>query len=213
MRLPGVKDVFNRKSVQPGTKRREYKPRGFMISCEHGFGVDLWAIGVVTLKLMTGEECSIEEMGAAPSIDQWLDSKLSTTFGGFSISQAGRHFISRCLTLQPSDRITAAQAVHHEWFSSPESDHVVLSKMEEEIRTGWKPREVLLPIIQELPSISAPVAQEVVTAQAKSTYVSQKAEQILKPHSRNFKRPLDTPSDVAPCKLIKCESSRVKTDI
>lgn len=92
---------------------------------------------------MTGEECSIEEMGAAPSIEHWLNSKLDTTCGGFNISPAGMHFISRCLTLQPSDRITAAQAVHHEWFTAHESDHVVFSKMEEGARAGWTPREVI----------------------------------------------------------------------
>ncbi|TLS22612.1 uncharacterized protein PpBr36_05969 [Pyricularia pennisetigena] len=202
-----VKGVFNRKSVQPDTKRQL-----LLDSCEHGFGVDLWAIGVVTLKLITGEECSIEDMAAASSIEQWLDRKFSTNCRGFSFSQAGRHFISRCLTLEASDRITAAQALHHEWFSAPESDHAVLMKKEEETRAHWAPREVVLPIIQELPSISAPDAQEVARVHTKSAYFLRIAEQALQPQPRSVKRPLDTPSDIVPCKLFKCESSRVNTE-
>lgn len=189
-----------------GTVRHQ-APELLLRSCEHGFGVDLWAIGVIALKLMTREECSFEDMEPFPSAQQWLHSKLDAVYRGSSISQAGRHFISRCLTLQPKDRITAAEAIQHEWFTTPENDHLLLLRLEEDTRSAWAPKEVLLPTIKELPVTTRPSSKESVKSQVASSYFAQHEKQTIRSLPKRVKRQLDTTCEATPCKLIKCEST------
>ncbi|SLM36531.1 calcium calmodulin-dependent protein kinase [Lasallia pustulata] len=80
----------------------------------HGKPVDVWAIGVITYFLLCGytpfdRDSNLEEMQAILIADY--------TFTPLeywrSISLSARQFIQRCLTIDPTQRLTAHQALSH----------------------------------------------------------------------------------------------------
>lgn len=88
----------------------------------HGKPVDVWAIGVITYFLLCGytpfdRDSNLEEMQAIlvadysfTPIEYWR-----------GVSLAARGFIKRCLTIDPTKRMTAHEALSHEWIAGPES--------------------------------------------------------------------------------------------
>lgn len=87
----------------------------------HGKPVDVWAIGVITYFLLCGytpfdRDSNLEEMQAIlvadysfTPIEYWR-----------GVSQSARRFIQRCLTIDPTKRMTAHEALSHEWIAGPE---------------------------------------------------------------------------------------------
>ncbi len=90
----------------------------------HGKPVDVWAIGVITYFLLCGytpfdRDSNLEEMQAIlvadysfTPIEYWR-----------GVSQSARRFIQRCLTIDPTKRMTAHEALSHEWIAGPEGGH------------------------------------------------------------------------------------------
>ena len=83
----------------------------------HGRGVDIWAMGVITYFLLCGytpfdRDSSMEEMQAILSGDYSFEP--AEYWEG--ISDTAKDFISRCLTVEPGERITCAQALEHQWL-------------------------------------------------------------------------------------------------
>jgi calcium/calmodulin-dependent protein kinase I len=88
----------------------------------HGKPVDVWAIGVITYFLLCGytpfdRDSNLEEMQAIlvadysfTPIEYWR-----------GVSLTARQFIKRCLTIDPTQRMTAHEALSHEWIAGPES--------------------------------------------------------------------------------------------
>jgi len=88
----------------------------------HGKPVDVWAIGVITYFLLCGytpfdRDSNLEEMQAIlvadysfTPIEYWR-----------GVSLAARQFIKRCLTIDPTQRMTAHEALSHQWIAGPES--------------------------------------------------------------------------------------------
>lgn len=88
----------------------------------HGKPVDVWAIGVITYFLLCGytpfdRDSNLEEMQAIlvadysfTPIEYWR-----------GVSMSARQFIKRCLTIDPTKRMTAHEALTHEWIAGPES--------------------------------------------------------------------------------------------
>lgn len=148
-------------------------------------------------------------MEAAPGTEQWLATKLDLGCKSPQLSQSGRHFISRCLALEPKNRITAAEAVQHEWFSTPDNHRLLLLKLEEDSRANWTPREVLLPVVQELSMTAVRIDEEedVAEDQVTSGYFAHQAEQTQQTTPRKLKRLIEATCEVVSCKLIKCEST------
>lgn len=86
----------------------------------HGKPVDLWAIGVITYFLLCGytpfdREDSQEEMQAILRADY----KFEPPEYWEGISPQAKDFIKKLLVVDPSQRLTAEQALHHVWLQEP----------------------------------------------------------------------------------------------
>lgn len=88
----------------------------------HGKPVDVWAIGVITYFLLCGytpfdRDSNLEEMQAILVAD-YSFTPLEYWRG---VSVTARQFIKRCLTIDPTQRMTAHEALTHQWIAGPES--------------------------------------------------------------------------------------------
>ena len=88
----------------------------------HGKPVDVWAIGVITYFLLCGytpfdRDSNLEEMQAILVADY----SFTPVEYWRGVSQTARKFIQRCLTTDPTARMTAHEALSHEWVAGPES--------------------------------------------------------------------------------------------
>ncbi|KAK5716785.1 Calcium/calmodulin-dependent protein kinase type I [Elasticomyces elasticus] len=88
----------------------------------HGKPVDLWAIGVITYFLLCGytpfdRDSNLEEMQAILAADY----SFTPLEYWRNVSLTARTFIKRCLTIDPTQRITAHEALSHNWIAGPES--------------------------------------------------------------------------------------------
>lgn len=89
----------------------------------HGKPVDVWAIGVITYFLLCGytpfdRDSNLEEMQAIlvadysfTPIEYWR-----------GVSLSARAFIKRCLTIDPTKRMTSHEALAHAWIAGTEND-------------------------------------------------------------------------------------------
>lgn len=86
----------------------------------HGKPVDIWAIGVITYFLLCGytpfdRDSNLEEMQAILVADY----SFTPLEYWRNVSLTARQFIKRCLTIDPTQRITAHEALSHEWIAGP----------------------------------------------------------------------------------------------
>ncbi|PWY99357.1 putative calmodulin-dependent protein kinase type 1 [Testicularia cyperi] len=85
----------------------------------HGKPVDMWAIGVITYFLLCGytpfdRDTTMEEMQAIINADY----KFEPTPYWQGVSDDAKDFINRLLTIDPSTRMTAKQALDHPWLKT-----------------------------------------------------------------------------------------------
>ncbi|WFD36149.1 calcium/calmodulin-dependent protein kinase [Malassezia cuniculi] len=83
----------------------------------HGKPVDMWGIGVVTYTMLCGYA---PFSSADPVLFRKQLERGKVDFDEkywYSTSAAARDFTQRCLTIDPEQRITADEALNHEWFS------------------------------------------------------------------------------------------------
>jgi calcium/calmodulin-dependent protein kinase I len=83
-------------------------------------GRDIWAIGVITYFLLCGytpfdRESNLEEMQAILVADY----SFMPVESWRGVSRQARDFINRCLTIEPTARITAHEALQHPWITPP----------------------------------------------------------------------------------------------
>ncbi|KAF2862622.1 putative calcium/calmodulin dependent protein kinase [Piedraia hortae CBS 480.64] len=88
----------------------------------HGKPVDVWAIGVITYFMLCGytpfdRESNLEEMQAILAADY----SFTPVEYWRGVSTAARQFIEQCLTIDPTQRMTAHEALSHEWIVGPAS--------------------------------------------------------------------------------------------
>lgn len=81
---------------------------------------DVWAIGVITYFLLCGytpfdRDSNLEEMQAILVADYSFTPM--EYWRGVSLS--ARAFIKRCLTIEPTKRMTAHEALAHDWIAGP----------------------------------------------------------------------------------------------
>ncbi|CEI89237.1 Putative CAMK/CAMK1 protein kinase [Rhizopus microsporus] len=109
----------------------------------HGKPVDMWAIGVIAYFLLSGYTPfeganNIEEMNAILNADYNFD---DPCWDG--ISSQAKNFIERCLTIDPDKRITAHQALEHEWLAEKEikdEEHKKKEDLLPNLRTNFNAR-------------------------------------------------------------------------
>lgn len=93
----------------------------------HGRPVDVWAMGVITYFLLAGytpfdRDTQQQEMEAI--IDG--NYKFEPVEYWANVSNTAKDFVNFCLTVDPVDRPTAAQALEHKWLASEEPHFVTL---------------------------------------------------------------------------------------
>jgi len=93
----------------------------------HGKPVDLWALGVITYFLLCGytpfdRDSDFEEMQAILNADY----SFTPVEYWRGVSDSGKDFIRRCLTVDPTKRMTAHEALQHHfvagWARSPDDE-------------------------------------------------------------------------------------------
>ncbi|UZJ57429.1 hypothetical protein CBS101457_006749 [Exobasidium rhododendri] len=85
----------------------------------HGKPVDMWAIGVITYFLLCGytpfdRDTTMEEMQAIINADYSFEPEVYWQ----GVSEEARDFVNKLLTIDPSSRMTANQALQHKWLTT-----------------------------------------------------------------------------------------------
>jgi cell division cycle 2-like protein len=98
-------------------------PEQLMGSRRYGPAVDMWALGCVMAELLTGQplfEADTEE-DVLQQIKDLRDEFSTTGLHVFDVlpelSQAGREVLAGLLRFDPDERLTAADALQHRWFT------------------------------------------------------------------------------------------------
>ncbi|GAB5591765.1 Calcium/calmodulin-dependent protein kinase type I [Umbelopsis nana] len=84
----------------------------------HGKPVDMWAIGVITFFLLCGytpfeHDSNIDEMHAIMNADYSFDDQY-----WHGVSAEAKDFINKLLTIDPTKRLTAQEALEHPWLQA-----------------------------------------------------------------------------------------------
>jgi serine/threonine protein kinase len=79
--------------------------------------------------MLVGEFPYVLERGSVPveTIERGLG-ELGANPGLVRISEAGRNLLSRMLQIRPDERISAADALSHEWFMQSENEGQIAAK-------------------------------------------------------------------------------------
>ncbi|KAI1429257.1 kinase-like domain-containing protein [Xylaria sp. FL1777] len=113
----------------------------------YGTEVDIWSIGMIALFLVA---LNWNSLGCFDALDQnAVDASLIAVFDNISkrrkaLSEHFRDFIRLCLSVAPSNRITADASKGHPWF------HLSGSKPIENYTVGWKPSRVAHNSVEDL---------------------------------------------------------------
>lgn len=118
----------------------------------------MWSIGCVTAVLLTGgspfqhpdtlsysrelaQECNIAKLEAA---EEWID-----------VGHRARDFVRRLLTLDESQRMTAKEALLHDWFTNPFHERIFEQIYQHSI-ADWKPKSGKIDQIWDSHSLTGP---------------------------------------------------------
>lgn len=107
---------------------------------------DIWAIGVITYFLLCGytpfdRESNLEEMQAILAAD-YSFTPIEYWRG---VSLTAREFIKRCLTVNPTQRMTAHEALQHPWINQLDPNSPAYSQP----TRGGQDNQDLLPVVKK----------------------------------------------------------------
>ncbi|KAI0816306.1 kinase-like domain-containing protein [Xylaria sp. FL0064] len=160
-------DVSGRMKSEIGTQRFT-APEVYRGQC-YGAEVDIWSIGMISLFLIAIDWNSI---GCFDALDQdAVDESLMVVFDDISrldigLSKDFRDFIRSCLSVVPSQRMTARASKDHIWFRSSESQ---LAAQINELTKEWVPSQTVHNSVEDLNLFEDMMTQNVgpTTASAK----------------------------------------------
>lgn len=106
----------------------------------------MWSIGVVTTLLLTGERpfSWTHPEGLPPSYEQFEQRADWQRLRGHP-----KDFINKLLVLNEATRLTAEQALHHEWLTN-ESHYNAYRTVYEKAISGWKKGTTQVKLIETI---------------------------------------------------------------
>lgn len=130
----------------------------------YSLSVDMWSIGSITAAVLTGEQLfgcrrdstfekdsRREIIGLAAQCDlSVLDDEYHPSWG--PIGPAPKDFIKRLLVLREEDRMTAAEALNHIWFTHPMMAGEFEAEYERSTR-DWRPRHRDGQLVERIPAL------------------------------------------------------------
>ena len=102
------------------SKYRSSCSHHYFLPCSgHGKAVDMWAIGVISYFLLAGytpfdRDSTAEEMQAIVKAEYAFEPEVYWQ----GVSDSARDFINKLLVIDPSQRMTAEQALQHPWLAT-----------------------------------------------------------------------------------------------
>lgn len=93
---------------------------GLATSKEYTNAVDLWAVGCITHRLLTSKVPFLP----GKSLTQYCEGISPFPNGPLvkcNVTDSGSKFVQELLVISPKERLSAAQALQHHWFTSCES--------------------------------------------------------------------------------------------
>ncbi|KFY44730.1 hypothetical protein V495_03289 [Pseudogymnoascus sp. VKM F-4514 (FW-929)] len=122
----------------------------------HGKPVDVWAIGVITYFLLCGytpfdRDSNLEEMQAILIADYRFEPPAFWR----GVSDSAKDFVSRCLTVDPSARPTAQEALSHPFLAArPDEERGEQSDLLPTVRKNFNARRTLHAAIDTVRAIN-----------------------------------------------------------
>lgn len=133
------------------------------VSRDHGYSksVDMWSIGSITVTILSGEAIFTDRthpeyyenprhviMGLAAKCDlSVLDDEYHPTWS--NVDECPKDFIKRLLVLSENDRMTAVEALSHNWMMN--GIYVEeLEKIYKQSINAWKPREADSQLVERI---------------------------------------------------------------
>jgi hypothetical protein len=69
------------------------------------------------------------------------------------LSKMGKDFLTKCLQLDPANRITADEALKHPWLKGNLKDRAAIKQAAALVRAQWVPREEVSAMIEDIPDL------------------------------------------------------------
>lgn len=121
--------------------------------------VDLWSLGIVTLCLLTGDSLvspdelsQLSNASIAQKVTQ-ASTNLSLIRQWKDIGSYARGFIEQLLVFDAAERMTAHQAIQHDWFCKPRGVGDELKKLYERANRQWHPRPGNMLVVENIPDV------------------------------------------------------------
>ncbi|KAF9372958.1 hypothetical protein BGX21_004618, partial [Mortierella sp. AD011] len=109
----------------------------------HGKPVDMWAIGVITYFLLCGytpfdRQNSMDEMNAILHAEYHFE----PTEYWRNVSDSAKDFVTKLLTVDPNQRMTATEALKHPWLAQVGQSHEMEVDTQQQTQTQGGPTDM-----------------------------------------------------------------------
>ena len=118
--------------------------------------MDLWSLGILTFVLLTGASLlnPREENWGQEDINDRLHNPgydAASIRRWNAVSSSAKDFMAKLIVLDPKSRMTAPDAVKHDWFTKDKKMEKELEDLYKRANNDWKPRKVEKGILEVIP--------------------------------------------------------------